>query len=317
VEALNIRGQQHVSFVLDGRKLDHTFLVCPIPTEAEDLLGTDFLDRTGAEINFECGKLSLAGNYKAPTAGNGMSEDRAALTVFPEHEMGRKPQGTRPVEPHLDKQSLDNPCSIQTTQWSRSWLVRATENITLVPRCRQVVTAKIELEKERSFPLLVCVKPATIPLEGILTARELSRVGTSVHETLQPGRAMVMLANFSHDTLTLPKSTVLGVAEEVSEELVDKTNKPEQTSFDSPARPRRKRRNEALYNKILGGKLDHLPPEGRQKMEPMLQKYAYVFHDEETNDFKSTNVMEHQILLEDEKPIRRPQYKTPLSLRAK
>jgi len=72
-----------------------------------------------------------------------------------------------------------------------------------------------------------------------------------------------MLANFSHETLTLPKSTVLGVAEEVSEELVDKINKPEQTSLDSPARPRRKRKNEALYNKLLGGKLDHLPPEER------------------------------------------------------
>jgi len=128
--------------------------------------------------------------------------------------------------------------------------VRATENITLAPRYRQVVTAKIELKKERSLPSLVCVEPATIPLEGILPACVLSRVGTSVHETLQPGRALVILANFSHETLTLPKSTVLGVAEGVSEELIDKINKPEQTSLDSPARPRRKRKNEALYNKL-------------------------------------------------------------------
>ena len=47
----------------------------------------------------------------------------------------------------------------------------------------------------------------------------------------------------------------------------------------------------------------------------MLQKYAHVFHDEETNDFKSTDVIEHQILLEDNKPIRRPQYKTPFALK--
>ena len=160
--------------------------------------------------------------------------------------MGRKHQGTRPVEPHLDMQSLDNPGSTQTTQCSRSWLVRATENITLSPRCRQIVTAKIELEKERRIPSLVCVETATIHLEGILPARVLSRVGTSVNEASQPGRALVMLANFSHETLTLPKSTVLGVAEEVSEELVDKINTPEQTNLDSPARPRRKRKNEAL-----------------------------------------------------------------------
>ena len=144
------------------------------------------------------------------------------------------------------------------------------------------------------------MEPATIPLQGILPARVLSRVGTSVHETSQPGRALVMLANFSYETLTLPKSTA--VAEEVSEELVDKINKPEQTSLDSSATARRKRKNEALYNKLLGGKLDHLPPEERQKIEPVLQKYAHVFHDEETSDFRSTNVIEHHILLEDKNP---------------
>jgi hypothetical protein len=104
-----------------------------------------------------------------------------------------------------------------------------------------------------------------------------------------------MLTNFSHETLTLPKSTVLGVAEEVSEELVDRINKPEETSLESPTRNRRKRKNEALYNKLLGGKLDHLRPEERQKIEPVLQKFAHVFHDEETNEFKSTHVIKHQI----------------------
>ena len=47
----------------------------------------------------------------------------------------------------------------------------------------------------------------------------------------------------------------------------------------------------------------------------MLQKYAHVFHDNETNDFKSTDVIQHQILLEDNKPIRRPQYQTPFALK--
>jgi len=49
-----------------GQKLDYTFLVCPLPTKTDGLLGTDFLDRTGAKINFECGKLSLAANCMAP-----------------------------------------------------------------------------------------------------------------------------------------------------------------------------------------------------------------------------------------------------------
>jgi hypothetical protein len=140
--------------------------------------------------------------------------------------------------------------------------MRETENITLAPRCRQVVTAKVELEKGRSLLSLVCVESAIIPLEGILPARVLLQVGTGAHETSQPDHAVVMLANFSHENLTLPMSTVLGVAE-VSEELIDRINKPEQANLESPTRLRRKQKNEALYNKLVGGKLDHLPPEER------------------------------------------------------
>jgi hypothetical protein len=99
--------------------------------------------------------------------------------------------------------------------------------------------------------------------------------------------------------------------------LVDRINKPEQTSLESPTRPRRKRKNEAFYNKLLGGKLDHLPPEERQIIEPVLQKFAHVFHDEETNDFKSTNIIEHHILLEDHNPSDDPNTRPQPPLRTK
>jgi len=119
----------------------------------------------------------------------------------------------------------------------------------------------------------------------------------------------VMLANFSQQELTLPKATVIGLAEEVSETLIDQIN------MESPTRPQREARNEAMYKKLLGGKLDHLTKNERRLIEPVLQKYAHVFHDEETNDFRSTNVVEHQILVTDPTPIRRPQYRTPFALR--
>lgn len=45
---------------------------------------------------------------------------------------------------------------------------------------------------------------------------------------------------------------------------------------------------------------------------PKLKK---VLHDEETNDFKGTNIVEHHILVENVRPIRRPQYQTPYALR--
>jgi hypothetical protein len=66
-----------------------------------------------------------------------------------------------------------------------------------------------------------------------------------------------MLANFSDQTLTVPKSTVLGIAEEVSEPLVGKINQGKGTNANLSQKPERKK-NEALYGKLLNGKLDHL-----------------------------------------------------------
>jgi hypothetical protein len=42
-ETLAVKGQQTVSFTIGGRKFRHTFLKCPLPTQASGLLGTDFL----------------------------------------------------------------------------------------------------------------------------------------------------------------------------------------------------------------------------------------------------------------------------------
>jgi hypothetical protein len=123
-----------------------------------------------------------------------------------------------------------------------------------------------------------------------------------------------MLANFSDQTLTAPKSTVLGIAEEGSEPLIDKINQRKELNSDSPLKPQRKKKNEALYRKLLNGKLDFLSQEDRELTEPILLKYAHVFHDEETNDFKGTNVIEHEIPTGDAGPIRRPQYRTLYAL---
>jgi hypothetical protein len=91
--------------------------------------------------------------------------------VFREQETGSEPQVTRSVEPHLDRQSLDNACSKQFTQCSNSWLMKATENVTIAPRSPLIISATIELEKSQNSPSLVYVEPATIPQEGILPAR--------------------------------------------------------------------------------------------------------------------------------------------------
>ena len=61
--------------------------------------------------------------------------------------------------------------------------------------------------------------------------------------------------------------------------------------------------------------LEHLSRDERQSIEPILLKYMHVFHDEDTNDFNCTNVMEHQILVRNSPPIRRSKYRTPYALR--
>jgi hypothetical protein len=85
-------------------------------------------------------------------------------------------------------------------------------------------------------------------------------------------------------------------------------------SHTSPAKPWRKRKNEALYQKLLHGKLDHLPQQEKDFIESVLLNYAHVFH-YDRSDFKCTDIIEHQIIVDNVPPIRRPQYQTPYALR--
>jgi hypothetical protein len=47
-EVLKITGLQQVSFTLEGKAFEHTFLVFPLPTRAAGLLRMDFLERAKA-----------------------------------------------------------------------------------------------------------------------------------------------------------------------------------------------------------------------------------------------------------------------------
>jgi len=79
-------------------------------------------------------------------------------------------------------------------------------------------------------------------------------------------------------------------------------NENAESSTNAPTKPPRKKKIESLYDKLLQGTLDHLTPEDRQHIEPVLRKYARVFHDEASNDFKETKSIEHQIFVCDGKP---------------
>ena len=53
----------------------------------------------------------------------------------------------------------------------------------------------------------------------------------------------------------------------------------------------------------------------RAVMEPILIKYRRIFHEESSNDFRGTNLVEHKIVTGNAKPIRKPPYRVPFALR--
>ena len=50
-ESLDLKGHQSVSFRWNVCEMNHSFLVCSLPTDATGLVGTDFMEKTGATIN--------------------------------------------------------------------------------------------------------------------------------------------------------------------------------------------------------------------------------------------------------------------------
>jgi len=68
----------------------------------------------------------------------------------------------------------------------------------------------------------------------------------------------VMVANFSKQELTIRKAIVLGIAEEFAKSVVDKINAGSDDDASKPKTPRKQKRNDLLYDKVLKGKLGHL-----------------------------------------------------------
>jgi len=139
---------------------------------------------------------------------------------------GRSPQPMRREEPRLEEQPSANLRPAATTQGCRSWLVRATENIMLAPRCRQVAIERFRLRQRTAPPSPVCLEPALVHIQGILPARVLSLVKASTQETSsmtsQQGRvekeasanwAFVKFTNSSDEPLTLYEHSVHGTSE--------------------------------------------------------------------------------------------------------
>jgi hypothetical protein len=108
--------------VLNGREINHTFLVCSLPTEAAGILGTDFVRGSGAVIDFQCCKMSLNDIGKMPSTYEEALTGHTTLTIFATGKEGHSPQPKQMEARQMDEQLPTNP---HPNAQSRTWLVKA------------------------------------------------------------------------------------------------------------------------------------------------------------------------------------------------
>jgi hypothetical protein len=89
-ETFVVLGQQTVCFTIGKIEFKHTFLVCSLPTEASGILGTDFLKRVRAKIDFEKGLVSWRDHERNNRNVEDTSDQKSAL-FSPEVKMDAAP----------------------------------------------------------------------------------------------------------------------------------------------------------------------------------------------------------------------------------
>jgi hypothetical protein len=73
--------------------------------------------------------------------------------------------------------------------------------------------------------------------------------------------------------------------------------------------------SDAKYRQYLDGVLGYLTKQERAVLEPDLQKFLDVFHDDEDAEFNGTEVVKHRIITGDARLIRNATYRVPYALR--
>jgi len=254
-DELQVKGEQFVKFKIKGEMYNHGFCVCSLSTDADAIVGTDFLRVMNAKLNLSEEKLWLQKgvSVKHDPFGRRQRESRgtaarAALTIFSATDSHVKPNSClisyrEKIEEQSDQKGANNP-EMKILE-SEPWLVRTTETIRISPRVKQMVVGRLELSKRQQSPPLVCVEAAQLPFESVLAARGLSRVLPTPSRTDETrvtsrracviqltdrclrDRVHVILANVGQEEIVLPKATVIGVAEEISPSVVANINDDE------------------------------------------------------------------------------------------
>jgi hypothetical protein len=196
---LEIKRVQDVLLHLGGKKFSHQFCICSVPTEADGILGVDFLAGKKADLNLEKSQLRL---LIGTERSNGFESQRTrhvkgktshgALTVF----LRRNGEGSseerlakvRKVEEKCDQEINHRPLEMELRE-GESWILKTTESIKLAPRVKQIVVGKTETPKRRKSPEIEAVEPVQSP-QGVLAARGLERTFTKPQPSTRLQRAV-------------------------------------------------------------------------------------------------------------------------------
>jgi hypothetical protein len=183
-DELQLKGEQYVKFCVQGQTYSHSFCVIKLSTDADAIVGTDFLRDVNAKLDLEDRKLWIlkSGRFRHDPVNRRQREgrgtvDHVAHTVFSKTD-GRGNQNSCWIgckqSTTSRSQGIPKRPRVNLVE-SDSWLVKTAETIKLAPRVKQVVAGKIEFPKRQNIPKLVCVEPAQLPFEGVLAARSVSR----------------------------------------------------------------------------------------------------------------------------------------------
>ena len=175
-DELQVKGEQLVKFKVKGELYSHGFCVCPLSTDADAVVGTDFLRVMNAKLDLDAEKLWLEKGMKVKHYRNGWrrNESRgtaasAALSVFSATHGHVKQKSClishkKKFEKQYDQKGVSNP-EIKILE-SEPLLVKTTETIRIAPRVKQMIVGRVELPKSKQSPPLVCVEPAQLPVRG-------------------------------------------------------------------------------------------------------------------------------------------------------
>ena len=212
-----------------------------------------FFKKFGAEISFDGANFAFTNVNVTYRAYSESRRDHRGPTVFLKDKDGRSLKFCQQELGYTGEWRSNNPRQV-------SWLLKATENVAVPPRYRQILRGRLEAEGKQRPPSLVVEQPAHIPIAGILPSRGLSRTDaraqvplgmTSLdnHAETSARYAYVIVANFTEEKLTI------GVAEYFREQAIDRLNTVSRADAARLELSRTQKRNEVLYRKLLQGKL--------------------------------------------------------------